>query len=532
MEKITASEKGISHRVSNGLAKGYGIFFMGVFFLLFVNCIFFNLDHKWYFIWWVQLLAFLGVGSVLLGCGIGCEALYRHCKLIKFVFAKYPVLMIFAVMLVVFVAQVWYAKQIGCIIGWDCGFLVNSSAENHPDSVYYSRYPNNIFLMFVFRWINSLHIGDLWSVVRVVNILCVDLSILLVFVAGKIIFGLRTGLVSWALALVTMGFWGWLIVPYSDTVSMPFSIAAFCLYLYGRNTKWNLCWKITAMAGVGILIYIGYSIKPTAIIVGIAIVLAEIVKAVKNRKNFKKIAVFLGTIIMFAGVSHIGWSAFLNHQDVIKLDPDRAFPMSHFFMMGMNKKVSNNYPDRYLYGAFLADDVDYTDSFQGHDAKVEANLVRIKQRFSQYGVWGYLQFLIQKLRWITSDGTFAWGVEGNFLFSYSLEKGSESAVFLKNLIYPKGQNFNYYRYFAQGIWLFLLLLITFPLFTKQRVDHRTMLFAIRLTVTGIVLFVLLFEGRARYLINHLPYFILLAGYGFTLLESKVGKRCFRKISRL
>ncbi len=86
MEKITASEKGISHRVSNGLAKGYGIFFMGVFFLLFVNCIFFNLDHKWYFIWWVQLLAFLGVGSVLLGCGIGCEALYRHCKLIKFQF--------------------------------------------------------------------------------------------------------------------------------------------------------------------------------------------------------------------------------------------------------------------------------------------------------------------------------------------------------------------------------------------------------------------------------------------------------------
>lgn len=43
----------------------------------------------------------------------------------------------------------------------------------------------------------------------------------------------------------------------------------------------------------------------------------------------------------------------------------------------------------------------------------------------------------------------------------------------------------------------------------------------KLAIIGMVLFLLLFEGRARYLINHIPIFILVGTYGLKNSLNKI-----------
>lgn len=47
-------------------------------------------------------------------------------------------------------------------------------------------------------------------------------------------------------------------------------------------------------------------------------------------------------------------------------------------------------------------------------------------------------------------------------------------------------------------------------YTKKR---KRLFDNIQITIIGIVLFLLLFEGRSRYLVNHIPIFIIVGIYG-------------------
>jgi hypothetical protein len=87
------------------------------------------------------------------------------------------------------------------------------------------------------------------------------------------------------------------------------------------------------------------------------------------------------------------------------------------------------------------------------------------------------------------------GMEGGFLQT-DFENATPLQSFLRNLVYRQGAYYDIYVY-SEGLLI------------------------IRLCVIGIFLFVLLFEGRARYLINHLPYLCLLAGYGFNAAAETV-----------
>ena len=49
----------------------------------------------------------------------------------------------------------------------------------------------------------------------------------------------------------------------------------------------------------------------------------------------------------------------------------------------------------------------------------------------------------------------------------------------------------------------------------------------RCAIFGILCFILLFEGRSRYMINHLPFFVMLASYGFQSITDQI-QRHFAK----
>ena len=177
-------------------------------------------------------------------------------------------------------------------------------------------------------------------------------------------------------------------------------------------------------------------------------------------------------------------------------------------MMGMNEKMK---------GVFLYEDVEYTTSFKGIDNKKTANIKEIKKRLNQYGVNGYLQLLIDKLLINYDDGSFAWGIEGNF---YQKTISENKSIFLKKMYYNNGEYYKYFESYLQSIWLLILFMSIFSIFKIR--NHE--LLVINLTIIGITLFLLLFEARARYLFLYSPYYLLLFVIGTANIYIKIDSK--------
>ena len=64
----------------------------------------------------------------------------------------------------------------------------------------------------------------------------------------------------------------------------------------------------------------------------------------------------------------------------------------------------------------------------------------------------------------------------------------------------------------QTVWVVVLCLtvIAAVLLLNQKPDEKWILC---LSIIGITLFTLLFEGRSRYLLTYVPYYVILAGVG-------------------
>lgn len=141
---------------------------------------------------------------------------------------------------------------------------------------------------------------------------------------------------------------------------------------------------------------------------------------------------------------------------------------------------------------------------------------------------GISVFLNEKLLWITNDGTFFWGGEGGFFqgVSPSVEamQGNWGKT-LKSWIVIDSPNYSFLQTLQQGLWLLFLVLIAVPLFIKDEFDLTCDLIGcLRFSAVGILSFILLFEGRSRYLISFLPVFAMLATYGLICIDKKIHRR--------
>lgn len=95
-------------------------------------------------------------------------------------------------------------------------------------------------------------------------------------------------------------------------------------------------------------------------------------------------------------------------------------------------------------------------------------------------------------------------ITSQILFDY--ENGH---TFIKSIYYPEGSRHGIYLYVTQGIWVAALLLATGGWNSKMREDCTLA----HLTIIGIILFLLIFEMRSRYLIPFLPIFSAAAVFG-------------------
>ncbi|MEG0297403.1 MAG: hypothetical protein RR620_11860 [Clostridium sp.] len=503
----------------------FTIIFLFVFISLFCVILFFNTNDLIHF----KMIRSFYIGASVLGTLLLSFYLYDKNKN-KFTWIKRNLkFKLVLIGLIVFIMQLILAKSIYFQSGWDVRAIINNAEfiVSNPEAFeynYFMMYPNNIFLLLVFSKVyklaEMLEFIDYRFLLVIINIVMVDLAIIMTILISKRIFNKKSVIVASSLFGLLFAFSPWIVVPYSDTLSMVFPIAILYIYIVqkGINNRW---YKFSLYALMGCLTAVGSQIKPTVMIVVIAIFILEFINILRRKT---KLISFISYFLVVA-VGLIATKGLYNKSiDNLTINGHNLserelveVPFTHFAMMGMQSVYVENRGT--IYGAYDPEDVTFTESFPTKEEKIEANIGEIKNRLNNFGVKGYLEFLSKKACWFLSDGTFYYGGEGNFMVSEPYTKG-KVAEKLQNIFLHTGDKFLSLANVFEGIWILILFLIIYPIFEKKRFSNNEEIFIIRLTITGIVLFLLLFEARSRYLINHIPFFILLATYGFNSVYNR------------
>ena len=427
--------------------------------------------------------------------------------------------------------QVILCSAVNRVIGWDVGAVRQigcSISVGEPVSMdAINTYPNLTLLTLIFYWIYSAAPLFAWSAqacylcALVVNILMVDLALAVTCAAAKKFFSRQTALLCFLLGIPLICFNLWITVPYTDTLGMLFPVLVFYLYVTGRQSasvrkKW-ICFALAgASAGFG------YLLKPTVLIVLIALVLVELFwlrpKKEKIRRTFLTggISALCLCIAFFAvtkGFSAYAMQVFDGYTDEQTIE-ETSFPMTHWMMMGLSHN-ENGSP-----GSYYGKDVAFTASVPGKEAKMQANLSVIKQRLEEYGVAGYLGFLKEKMHYVYTSGTFSFGAEGHFYESEPFAD-DEFARAVQSVVYPGGTGYPLYQNHMNALWIVVLaLLAVSPLAVgKGRRDKRRA--AIYLTLIGLTCYLMLFEARARYLTIYIPFLVLAAADSMLHLSKRI-----------
>ena len=399
--------------------------------------------------------------------------------------------------------QIYCVKNYYFMTGWDssnllyAGILAPFGLEDEFLRDYFSYYPNNILLAFFYMKIFtvvSLHekawTSALETIIFIQCLLSFGTGLATFKVIEKLTGQRSTALWGYFAFLLLIGLSPWVSIAYSDSASLLFPI--LILWMYVSEPK-NLFSKGLKWFGIGAVGFFGYHIKPTVIIPVIAIICAELYELFSHHdytKSFKK-ALFLLLGILCAGV-FIGQAVSAFPYEV---DPEKRIGLPHFFAMGLNEDSM---------GVWAGDDVAYSKSFETVKERDAADWALAKERIESMKLPGLLRQWMRKLLTCFNDGTFAWTHEGNF-FAEIFENDSKTAEITRSFYYSNGKNYQIFLNAEQAIWLSLLLLSLGAFFS-----HGKAVAVIEITLLGLILYLLLFEVRARYVYIFAPLIIVLA----------------------
>ncbi|MCU7700256.1 hypothetical protein ODV97_08960 [Enterococcus gallinarum] len=286
-----------------------------------------------------------------------------------------------------------------------------------------------------------------------------------------------------------------IIVPYTDTWVLPFVSASLFFYALMIKKELPTKYNLLGAVGLGIAAVVGYFIKPSALILLIAVLLIEAISFFAKKWQSKGRIVLLMITLITAGGTYAVCNHQLENQQYIAIDESRAIPMIHFMNIGLTND-----------GGYSPEDAQAMAELPTKQAKIDYSKEKIQERLKERGVLGYISFLFQKHRNNTADGTFAWLKEGSFIQEGETPKGKGFTRWLQEGYYLYGNRIADFRFMAQIWWVICLLIMAFG--WKRQGKYEQML---RLSLVGGFLFLLLFEGgRSRYLIQFLPFFLLLA----------------------
>lgn len=496
-----------------GAVRVFQFVFAALCAVLLVGMLFFNnnptfFTYGWYF--WVFLLVVAALFA-LLWLALGRLKAGRLAPMLQ---KRWPLLLL-AFLVLLFVCQAAFARAAALPLNWDISMLAATAANpNNPDSAFYfSVYPNNFFLLAVYRavWrLANLTGMGYWFCLSLVNIVAVDAALAGMVWLVRRWLGLRLAALALFLGTLLFALSPWLLVLYSDTLSLPFVVGALLLYDLGARAK-SLGAKAVLAALMGLCVALGVTVKPTVILMAAAIAVVLFVRNIRRlrelftKQNFVRTGAFALAALCAGGL----YQLYVARQTFVPTTAGMSTPMAHYLMMGLSElRDAEGHVTHY--GSWSEADVVQTHSFATTEEKTRAALATTLERWKERGLPGTLTFYFDKLRWFTGDGTFYWGGEsGENFMDYSQMKDT---VFSK-YVYANSLGYPVYASLMQAVWVlvWILMLAGVHLGKKRRTPQALLI--LQVTIVAILLFVTLFEGRSRYLFLYTPFFTMAAMYG-------------------
>lgn len=458
----------------------------------------------------------------------------------------YHWIFIFAISIAVLITQFIFIKQYNFYTGWDAGTIRHSAVETlegrdptvHWFPEYYNVYDNNRTLVSIFILVGQLadnlqiqyeEYNDVFIFTQLIIYLIA--SVALFAVARKLAGRFLYAWLAYALLTMLIGISPWLSIPYSDCMSIAFSILA--LWIFTARPR-KIALKIVKYSALGLVTTLAISIKPQSAIMIIAIAIYLLMTAIKKPirnlidRWIEIVACLMGFFVMALSLQ---WCIDKINDQYMPIEKGYSMPWTHFVMMGLNK---------YSSGMHWVDDV-YKISLQGQFKSVDGvtkrdqsnrittgeikqiNIREIKKRLADYGPLGLLNHLKNKTVNNFNDGMFTWFWEGGFDWMVPDRRGQPGAWLRALYYYPAEKkpfaysaykyidapsHFHAFRNVERIVWWSIILLAAVAGFVWRKKD--AIMIPAMLSVIGITLFELIFESRSRYFITMTPVFVLLA----------------------
>ena len=243
------------------------ILFLIIFSFVIINNTFFsNLEY------YCKVTTDLSAKAVLLSAVVLITIIALSQALLKKLEIKLNQKKLFLVILLIFfVFQIVLLKNVFFITGWDSNVILTDSyllrdlKIEQLNHYYYSVYPNNIFLTYIFATIMKLekflgiveYSHTIFGLVVVQSVLCTITAYLLFHIIYHFKKSFMAAWFGFGMYVVLIIFSGWTGIVYSDSMGLIFPTSMIWLY-QNRNTMHKfIVWPSIALLG-----YWGYRIKP------------------------------------------------------------------------------------------------------------------------------------------------------------------------------------------------------------------------------------------------------------------------------
>ena len=503
------------YKITGKLIDVFKLFFVVIFSII-VFKTFFNNNRVKMYDYNPLLLILLVIGYLII-----VLFLYKVITRISFKHKKSIVAIIFGITVLL---QLVFSYFFMVIPSWDVGFVYDivtnfdMSISSKITTSYLYQYPNNIgitiLLSVVFNFFKLINI-DSYTVIGIgLNILFIDLAILFLYKVAKELFGYNRAIFVLILMCTMTPIYTYAPIFYTDTLSMLYPILLLYLYiLLSKKSNENSGKKINKeiillSIAMGLTVAIGIQIKVTIVILFVALIIIELL-FLKSKYIFKVAGIVVSTILLllFAKNTYLK-----NIKDPI-VQYLNEFPYTHWVMMGLNDN-----PDNSTIGGFYGNDNIYTDLLpDGKNGRKEGNIKVIKERLSNFiAKHDLLRFELSKMVYTWGDGTY-----------YAPEKLRRSPVreeIQHQFVLQNGKYSYVYMYYSQiqHISLLIFMIISMIINYRNRKEFNDILkdkvnLIITLSIFGLLIFLIIWETRSRYIVNFIPIMVLAEFYGIDKL---------------
>lgn len=382
-------------------------------------------------------------------------------------------------------------------------------------AVYYIQAPNNIFitllLAITIKLFSIINVQNVNISTLIMNIAFIQLAILFMFKIVKKIYNNFTACFTLSLMFLFLPIYAYSTIMYTDTTSMFIPVALiYCFIKIGQMKEDKK--KYLYAIFIGVLSFLALSLKVTALIVIISYIINEIIQH-KFKEMIKVILVSLTTFLII----NTSYTAIIKNTGVmgIPYEDTKQVPFTHFIMMGM-----------YGSGAFSAEEWQYTLQLPDYQTRKDANIAKIKERLKTYGTQGYIKFLNNKVKGQTwGSGTYDFE---SILNSYNIDNNIAHQFLLED---GKYYRITYYYCQIYHFTMLFCLIISSIYGIKKGTEENEIISISKLSILGLMIFLLIWETRSRYMLNFIPIYILVMVSGIDYVKDDARKIIRKMITK-